>query len=132
MPSTPPDAPLREPDPDGCRARGPRRGLWIVPVVLLAAVVVAFVLVGPAHGGGPAPGFWPWFPFGFLGLVVLVWAVAGPCGRWGWGWGGRGRGYGESESAAAPAEEILRRRYARGEIGADEFRAMSRELRESH
>jgi len=101
MPSTPPDAPLREPDPDGCRARGPRRVLWIVPVVLLAAVVVAFVLVGPARG-----------------------AVGGG--------GGGGRGYGGSESASAPAEEILRRRYARGEIGADEFRAMSRELRESH
>jgi putative membrane protein len=70
---------------------------------------------------------WFFFPFGFFFIFFLIFFV----GRlifwpWGWGWGWRrryGYGYGYSE-----AHEILRQRYARGEITKEQFDQMSRDL----
>lgn len=105
------------------------RGWWIVPLVLvtgflLVAVVATVLGWGPpaAPGYGPAPFYWPLFPLGFfvvlfVAFFVVRWAVWG--GRW---WGGGGRW--EPLSAG----DVLRLRYARGELTAEQFRQMSREL----
>jgi len=73
-------------------------------------------------GGGPwfwGPGWWPLGPL----LMLVFWAimiglVVGAMRRWGWGQAPR------RDSAL----EILRMRYAKGEIARDEFEAMRRDL----
>jgi putative membrane protein len=93
-------------------------------IVLLGWVAV---LLGWTHVPGPGypVGFWPFFPFGFFLFFVLFFFVARTI-WWGGGWyrGGPGR-YDVS------AREILARRYARGEIGRDEYREMLRVLEEA-
>ncbi|TLY17928.1 MAG: SHOCT domain-containing protein [Thaumarchaeota archaeon] len=44
---------------------------------------------------------------------------------WGWGWGGRYRWYGHYWGGPA---EILKERYARGEITKEQFEQMMRDL----
>ena len=70
---------------------------------------------------------WGWFMMAFGGvlwlaiLAVLVWALI----RW---WEGRGRVSGPSGSATPSALEILRQRYARGEIDTATFEQMRERL----
>lgn len=71
-------------------------------------------------------GFWPLFPLFWIGLVVfLCWGA----GRW---FGGRGRRWPLSTPFGAQLEpnalEILRRRYARGEIDGTTFDQMRERL----
>ncbi|MCI4366614.1 MAG: SHOCT domain-containing protein [Thermoplasmata archaeon] len=114
-------------DPDW----GPHHHGWIAPFIALGFVVVLFggiflwsSFVGPGPMGGYAPRAWFFFPFGFLillfvlfmGVRVLFWSA-----RWG---GRRGERYG--------ATEILRARYARGEITREQFLQMQRDLADSH
>jgi uncharacterized membrane protein len=110
-----------------CRAPGRR---WILPWLVVGAVaalavvclVLAWVGVVPAPGdGGPYPPFWLFFPVGFLLFWLLVATVARP--RWHTGWGG-------SYDRVRDAEEVVRVRYARGEISRDQFMAMLRDLRD--
>lgn len=108
---------------------------WILPIAVLVALVtvgiVAWVVVGGPVRAGGTPIFWPFFPFGiFLLLFVVLFAVRaamwGRGGPRGYGWG-PGRGWGGPGSA----RQILRMRYARGEITSEQFQQMDRELRES-
>jgi uncharacterized membrane protein len=105
-------------------------GRWVwLPVGVLAAIVIAGLAIFLVTGGhpwwGPFPWFWPLFPLGFFLLFVLLFgAVRGL----GWGWGGR---WGYGTRGPPSAEEILRRRYASGEISSEQFLRMSRELRET-
>lgn len=114
---------------DGCAAPGDRRagGWWIaIPLVILGLLVtllVLGVLVDGRGGGAVAPGasapFWPIFPLAFFGVVLVVCV-----GVRGWFWG---RWY---PLPTATAREVLRVRFARGEISAEQFRQMRRELGE--
>jgi uncharacterized membrane protein len=74
-------------------------------------------------------GFWPLFPLFWIGIIAfLCW---GARRRFAW----RGRGgpfYASGERPFEPnALEILRRRYARGEIDATTFDQMSERLESS-
>ena len=64
---------------------------------------------------GVGPGFWWVFPLLFAGLWLLFFGFL--IWRFGWwgrrGWGGQGWG--------PDAEAVLRERFARGEIDADEY-----------
>ncbi len=78
-----------------------------------------------ASYGYPLYGWW-FFPFGFvffLLFIIFIFRLA----FWGWGGGWRGRyyryGYGDGD-----AKEILRQRYARGEITKEQFDQMMRDL----
>jgi putative membrane protein len=102
-------------------------GRWpILPWVLLGGVlllVAAAWWVGAGTvGGARVPFFWPLVPLGFFLVVVgFLLALRFAAGRWGWG----GPRY---WSGASSAEEILRERYARGEISEAEYRERLRVL----
>lgn len=77
-------------------------------------------------------GHW-WFPgmggWGFLILLLILWFVVGRCG-----WGGCHRpryGYQrDPKNNDSQALEILKERYARGEITADQYKEMKKELQD--
>lgn len=109
-----------------------RRSRWAyLPIVAAVAAIAALGLVawwwggsgaGPV-GGFPYPFFWPLVPLGFFLVLLLVFSFA-RFAFWGWHGGGAGR-YGPD------AREILRVRFARGEISRDQLRQMLRDLNES-
>ncbi len=71
------------------------------------------------------PGFgWFFFPFGFFFIFFIIFAVS-RLFFWPWGWGWR-RGY--YWNHYGDAHEILRQRYARGEITKEQFDQMMRDL----
>ncbi|QQG49500.1 MAG: SHOCT domain-containing protein [archaeon] len=67
------------------------------------------------------------FPFGFFFFVFFIFLIA-RFAFFPWGWGYRsGRWHHRDE-----AGEILRERYARGEITKDQFEQMSKDLEQHH
>ncbi len=120
--------------------RGPARRHWTawvlgVAVAILALVVVLILLGGMgAFGGprlrGPLFGFWG----GFLLLFLFVWVAfflvrvafwSSRRARWA---EGRDRRYG----GPGPAVEIVRQRYARGEISREQFDQVMTDLTRRH
>lgn len=68
-------------------------------------------------GVGHMGGMWLWWIIGIVLIVAIVWALANPT---------RAR-----DSDTGPtAEEILKRRYASGEIDKDEYQQRLRDLRQ--
>jgi putative membrane protein len=104
--------------------------------VIVVAIIGFFALIAirgyptsPAtYNGYPMMGDWFFWPFGILILFLFLFLIARFV-FWGWlGWGwrrrywyGNGFGYGD-------AHEILRQRYARGEISKEQFDQMTRDL----
>ena len=116
----------------GSYGGGARFGWWLLPLALVSSVVIAgLVAVGlgwhwwGAPGYGPVPFLWPIFPLSLFLVVFTVFFVF----RWAV-WGGRGwTGHGHGDTL--PAGEVLRLRYARGELTTEQFRQMSHELESS-
>ncbi len=113
----------------------PHRGslfAWAVLGVVLVAIVSFFTLIAvrgyptapmTQYTGYPVWGWWFFFPFGFFFILIIVFLVSRLI-FWPWGWRRRywhGYGYGD-------AHEILRQRYARGEITKEQFDQMNRDL----
>jgi uncharacterized membrane protein len=108
--------------------------LWILfgvvaLLVIIGAIFALFYFFTPTM---PMRGFgyyywWPAFPFGFIAFFVVLFLIFGAF-RWAfWGWGWRRRwyyGYGDY----ADPHQILKRRYAKGEITKDQFDQMMRDL----
>src|SRR5579862_8770567 len=102
---------------------------WLLPLFVVSALVILGVtvtLLGWVHavppGYGPTGYFWPLAPLGFFlfvfaGFLLLRWAT----------WGGRGWA-GGARGNSVSAREMLRWRFARGELSSEQFREMSREL----
>jgi putative membrane protein len=113
----------------------PHRGnpfAWAALAVVLVAVI-ALIAVLAFHGypaspagsyyGYPFFGWWFFFPFGIFFLLMVLFLVSRVV-FWPMGGGWRRRywyGYGD-------ANEILRQRYARGEITKEQFDQMKRDL----
>jgi uncharacterized membrane protein len=96
-------------------------GAFLAAAVGFIVLVWAGILPPPPWGGAAAPG-WFLFPLGFLAFWLVVLLVVRP-----WHWrGGWGRGYGGYR--VADAREIVRVRYARGEISREEMSGMLRDL----
>ncbi|HKW04328.1 MAG TPA: SHOCT domain-containing protein [Nitrososphaerales archaeon] len=100
------------------------RPFWIwIPLVVIAGIISIFVAAYfsgalPAHGYLPFY-YFPWwiiFPIFFFGLFFAF-----RC--WGWGYWRGSRGY-----YYDPALEVLRQRFARGEITKDQYEQMTKEL----
>jgi uncharacterized membrane protein len=108
-------------------------GLFIAfgVLALLFIVGASFLLFGLFVARPfPGPGF-PYFPFGIFWAFLLVFFVFGIVrwAFWGWGWGWRRRGYyGRYYWRYDQAHQILRERYARGEITKDQVDQMTRDL----
>lgn len=107
-------------------------GAWIL-VGIVAFVIVVLALFAAFSYFSPMPirsyGYywWPVFPFGFVIFFVVIFLVFGVL-RWAfWGWGWRRGYYGYGRMYGDP-RQILKRRYARGEITEDQFDQMMRDL----
>lgn len=101
--------------------------LLLIGIAIVVGVVVR-AIVGPAAGFGFFPFFF-FFPFGFFifFFVFFLFRVLFRPWGWSWGWGGYPM-YGRYHDDAA---EILRRRYASGEITKDQFDQMMRDIEQS-
>jgi len=104
---------------------------FFVLLVLVGAAILLAVLFRPTFAGMPMMPFgfgWVWGLFGILFFFWIFWFFASFFWRRaGWGWGhpyGHYRRWGYDE-----AEEILRARYARGEIMKEQFDSMMGDLR---
>ena len=116
-----------------------RRALmgWVIGglvILLLAGLFVVPFLYGlPARPYAYYPFPFFFFPFGFLiFLFVIFFAVRALFWGLGWGRGWRGgysRGYWRGQGYYGDATEILRQRYARGEINKEQFDQMMRDLK---
>jgi putative membrane protein len=102
------------------------RRWYFLPAIIVGMVALAVVL-SAAFYGASGPWFGWWFPFGwfifipvfFVGFFLIRWLF------WGGWWWGRGHYYGWGYD---PALEILRERFARGEISREQFDQLRKEL----
>jgi putative membrane protein len=104
--------------------RGVAGLLLLIGIVVLVGAVLRLV-IAPTSG---FRGFFFFFPFGFFFFFLFLFFVFGWF-RW-WGWGGW-RGYPMTWGYHDGASEILRQRYARGEITKDQFDQMMRDIEQS-
>jgi putative membrane protein len=106
---------------------GRRRLRWVlVPALVVAALAATAIGASLYFGVGPAQGYgwWPWAPFGWFFLIPLFFVgfFAVRFFFWGW-WGGGGRYYGGDS-----ATQVLRERFARGEITKEQLEQMRKDL----
>jgi putative membrane protein len=106
---------------------------WIVIGLLALLVVGSLALWGISLATGHAPFFFAgqypfffFFPLGFIFFIFFVFFIVRLVfwGGW-WGWRGGYRRYYWTD-----AKEVLRQRYARGEITKEQFDQMNRDLDE--
>jgi putative membrane protein len=106
---------------------GRRQARWILlPALVLVALVAAAVGASLYLGAGRLPyyGWWPWAPFGWFFFIPLFFIAFFALRFFWWGpWGGRGW-YNHGDSAM----QVLRERFARGEITKEQFEQMRNEL----
>ncbi len=108
---------------------GPRHwGFFIAFLAVALVFIIGISLLIYHFAPRPYPAYWfPFFPFGFFGAFLLIFLAFGIL-RWTlWGWGWRGRGYYRGYRYDS-AHQILRERYARGEITKEQMEAMERDL----
>ena len=108
------------------------RGRFTTAIIAIVAVVVAVIII---MGGGGMMGAFGMMGAGMLftipiGLIVLV--IIGYAIWHGFGWEGDHNGhhnrYASADEDIGSAMEILRRRYAKGEITKEQFEQMKKDL----
>jgi putative membrane protein len=125
------------------------RGKFPTVFVVIAAAVIAVIVIIIAvfayfssrnsyygygyYGGSGMMGGWMGFPMLFMIPIMLIVLVVIGYAIWrGFGWGGGccGGHYGHyaSDEERETAMEILRRRYARGEITQEQFERMKKDI----
>lgn len=112
--------------------RRPGAFFWVIGGLLALLVVGTLVVplvLGWYYGFSftyPRP-YFLFFPFGFVIFIFLAF-FAFRFLFWGWGWN---RGYYGNRWWYSDPRDIVRRRYARGEITKEQFEQMMRDL-DSH
>jgi putative membrane protein len=98
--------------------------LGIIAALILGSVLL--FLIGFFFGFVPFLVFRPFvlFPLGFLIFILFLFVIV-RFAFWGWGWR-RWGGY--RSSYWLDSKEILRQRYARGEISKEQFDQMMRDI----
>jgi len=98
----------------------------VIGIIVVVGIAVAFFFYGPRMVGAyPWYGWWfpfPWFfifPVIFFAFFALRWIFGG-------GWGGGGRWYYNQYNDRAV--EILKERFARGELTQEQFEQMAKDL----
>lgn len=106
------------------------RARLLIPVIglfVVVGIIAAFFFYGPPSVGA-YPWYGWWFPFPWFFIIIPVIFLAFFAFRWifwgCWGWGGRWY-YNEYNDRAF---EILKERFARGEITKEQFERMARDL----
>jgi putative membrane protein len=92
-------------------------------IILVGVSIVISLYLGPRPSGSF---YHPFFPlgFGWLGGIFLVFIILGVL-RWAfWPWKGGYRSYWQRDDA----HDILRQRYAKGEITKEQFDQMMRDI----
>ena len=113
--------------------KGGRRhpGLFIALSILAVLLVVGVSLVVFWSFAPKPPStyyYFPFFPFGIFWAFLLVFFAFGIL-RWVfWGWGWRRGYYGRNYRRYDQAQQILRERFARGEITKEQLDQMTRDL----
>jgi putative membrane protein len=109
---------------------GRRRLKWLVVPLVFAAAVGAISIAVLAYYGAAPPSYyawWPWAPFGWFLFVPLVFVGFFALRLFWWGrWAGPGWYYREDT-----AMQVLRERFARGELTKEQFEEMRRDLARS-
>jgi len=105
-----------------------RRPLRWVLVPVLAVAVVAAVTVGASLYFNAAStsyyGWWPWASFGWFVFIPLLFVGFFALRFLWWGWWGGGGWYNRGDSAM----QVLRERFARGELTKEQFEQMRKDL----
>jgi putative membrane protein len=100
---------------------------WVLAPLLLIAALVATVIGVSFYFNAASPqayGWWPWAPFGWFFFIPLFFVAFFALRFFWWGpWGGRGWYYHE-----VSAMQVLRERFARGEITREQFEQMRKDL----
>jgi putative membrane protein len=107
---------------------GRRQLRWaLVPVLVIAALVATAIGASLYFNAGPVQdyGWWPWAPFGWFFFIPLVFVAFFVLRFFFWGWWGGGRGWYYGEDSAM---QVLRERFARGEITQAQFEQMRKDL----
>ena len=101
-------------------------GLIIIVGASIATSVAFFVSRSSATSYPSFPIFFP-IHFGFLGVILLLFIIFWVARWWFWPWNGRHRAY--YSEYRDQADEILRERYAKGEITKEQFEQMMQDLK---
>jgi putative membrane protein len=97
---------------------------WLLVPLLIAATVIAIFVGASLFFHGVYPNHWyPWPFFGWWFFIPVFFLVFFGFRFFFW-WGPRGRWYGEEDQAI----EILKQRFARGEISRYQFEQMKKDL----
>jgi putative membrane protein len=98
--------------------------------VVIGALIAAFIVLRNTTSPTSPFGFFPFFGFGWilipLAFFGVFFAFRWFCWLWGWGYG---RGYYQYQD---DAQEILRERYAKGQLTKEQFKQMKLDLESQH
>jgi uncharacterized membrane protein len=101
--------------------------LWIAvsALALLVLIGIGFAVLDFFGPRTPMGYYYPFFPFGLFWGIFLIFIIFGAFRWmfWGWRWG-----YRRSWRYYDSAHQILRERYAKGEITKEQYDQMSRDL----
>ena len=95
-------------------------------MLVVAALVATAIGASLYFNAGPVEnyGWWPWAPFGWFFFIPLFFVAFFVLRFFLWGWWG-GRGWYSGEDSAL---QVLRERFARGEITKEQLEQMRKDL----
>src|SRR6266705_2666229 len=98
------------------------RGLFAIVAVIVSSVAISAFLFATR----PAPVAGTYYPYFFFGIFAFFWIVRWLIFPWRGGWGYRGRYWRYQDESY----NIIRERYAKGEITKEQFEQLMRDLQQ--
>ena len=99
-------------------------------IILVGASIATSIVFFAYRSAGPYYPIFPFFPFhfGFFGIIILILIIFW-ISRW-WLWSRSGSRHVSYLEHNDEADDILRKRYAKGEITKEQFEQMMRDLKQ--